>query len=61
MPSPLRKCSLWSGKLSRIEAHDIREIASTAPVDLDELLDPDFTSGLDPVEYLRRPNEGELA
>jgi hypothetical protein len=49
------------GRLSRIEAHDIREIASTAPVDLDALLDPDFTSGLDPVEYLRRLNEGELA
>jgi hypothetical protein len=49
------------GKLSRIEAHDIREIAATAPVDLDSLLDPDFTSGLDPDEYLRRLHEGELA
>jgi hypothetical protein len=48
------------GKLSRIEAVDIREIYRTAPIDLDSLMDPDFTAGLHPVEYLRQLNEGDL-
>lgn len=49
------------GKLSRIEATDIRERDGVAPVDLDSLLDPNFTAGLDPAEYLRQLHEGELA
>lgn len=49
------------GKLSRIEVVDIREIEAAAPIDLNSVLDPDFTAGLDPIEYLRRFHEGELA
>jgi hypothetical protein len=49
------------GKLSRIEATKIRELPQIAPIDLDTIMDPDFTSGLHPVEYLRRLNDGELA
>lgn len=49
------------GKLSRIFATDIRAIEHAPPVDLDSVLDPDFTAGLDPVEYLRQLHEGELA
>lgn len=48
------------GKLSRIEVTDIREIEAAPPIDLDALLDPDFTAGLDPIEYLRQLHEGEL-
>jgi hypothetical protein len=48
------------GKLSRIEVNDIRQIRVTATIDLDSLLDPNFTAGLDPVEYLRQFHEGEL-
>jgi hypothetical protein len=49
------------GKLSRIEVTDIREIEVAPPIDLDSVLDPNFTAGLDPVEYLRRFHEGKLA
>lgn len=49
------------GKLSRIEATDIRELEAAPPVDLASVLDPNFTSGLHPVEYLRRLWEGSLA
>lgn len=49
------------GKLSRIEVTDIREIEAAPLLDLDSVLDPGFTAGLDPVEYLRQLHEGELA
>lgn len=49
------------GKLSRIEAKNIREIISATAIDLDSVLDPNFTSGLDPVEYLNKLHQGELA
>lgn len=49
------------GKLSRIEADDIREMPAVAPIDLVTVLDPDFTAGLDPIEYLRKLHEGDLA
>lgn len=49
------------GKLSRIEANNIRELETVPPIDLDSVLDQDFTSGLDPIEYLRRFHDGELA
>ncbi len=49
------------GNLSRIEANDIRELESVLPIDLNSVLDPNFTSGLDPVEYLRKFHEGDLA
>jgi len=51
----------YGGRLSRIEAVDIKEIEPIAPVDLKSIQDPEFTSGLDPVEYLRRLNDGDLA
>lgn len=49
------------GKLSRIQVEDIRELPNVPRVSLDEFLDKDFTLGLDPIEYLRRLHEGELA
>jgi hypothetical protein len=49
------------GKLSKIEVVEIREMPSVPRIDLGSVLDPDFTSGLDPVEYLRKLHEGELA
>jgi hypothetical protein len=48
------------GKLSKIEVTDIREIEGARPIDLDSVLDPDFTAGLDPIEYLRQFHEGQL-
>lgn len=47
------------GKLSRIEAENVRERDAQA-VDIRQLLDPEFTSGLDPVEYLQRLHEGRI-
>lgn len=49
------------GKLLKIGAHDIREFESVEPIDINTLLDPAFTSGLEPDEYLRQLHEGELA
>jgi len=49
------------GKLSRIEVTGIREREAASRFDLDALLDPNFTAGLDPAEYLRQLHEGELA
>src|SRR5439155_10406995 len=49
------------GKLSRIEARKIRVIEAAPLIDLDSVLDPHFTAGLDPVEYLNKLHEGELA
>jgi hypothetical protein len=48
------------GKLSRIEAAEIREIEAAPPVDLDSILDPDFTAGMDPHEYLDKLHAGEI-
>lgn len=50
-----------AGKLQTIEAHRIRGIQSAEPIDLDAILDPDFTAGMDPHEYLDKLHEGELA
>lgn len=49
------------GKLLLIGAQQIRELSHDSPVDLESVMDPDFTSGLDPVEYVRRLHEGTLA
>lgn len=49
------------GKLAKIAASNIREIPAAEPIDLDTVLDPNFTSGFDPHEYLNRLHEGELA
>lgn len=48
-------------KPPRIAANEIREIPITPLIDLDSVLDPDFTSGLSPSEYLYQLHEGELA
>jgi len=47
-------------KISRIEAVDIREIEDAPLIDLNSVLDPSFTAGLQPNEYLRRLHEGDL-
>ena len=49
------------GKLARISVRDIREMPAVPPVDLASVLDPNFTSGLSPTEYLNHLHEGELA
>lgn len=49
------------GKLSKLEAHDIREIAAPRPLDLKAIFDADFTAGLEPGEYLDQLHEGTLA
>jgi hypothetical protein len=51
---------LAGGRLNRIEAEQIRLIEAP-PFDLDSVLDPDFTAGFDPVEYLERLHEGNVA
>jgi hypothetical protein len=50
---------LKGARLSRIDAEEFREIVAP-PFDLDAILDPDFTAGYDPVEYLYKLHEGEL-
>ena len=49
------------GKLIRVEVVDVREIESAPLIDLDSVLDPDFTAGMDPHEYLSKMHNGELA
>ncbi len=49
------------GKLSRVEATNIREITAIPRINLADVLDKDFTAGLDPIEYLRQLHEGEIA
>ena len=49
------------GKLARIQVEEIRELPNVPRISLDDFVDKDFTMGLDPVEYLRRLHEGELA
>jgi hypothetical protein len=49
------------GRLVRVLVHQIREIQDAPHVDLESLLDPNFTAGFDPAEYLTRLHEGELA
>jgi hypothetical protein len=49
------------GKLKRIEAVKIREVAAVPYIDLESILDPDFTSGMDPNEYLDHLHAGTLA
>ena len=47
---------LAGGRLSRVEAQNVRE--RDAPrIKIEDILDPDFTAGLDPVEYLERLHE----
>jgi hypothetical protein len=48
------------GKLAQIEVLDIRDIESAPPLDLNSVLDPHFTAGMDPVEYLEKLHAGEL-
>ncbi len=51
---------LTGGHLNRMDADEVRPI-EVPPVDLDAILDPDFTAGFDPVEYLEKLHEGDLA
>lgn len=47
------------GKLTRVEADNVRE-RDVPKINLDKILDPDFTAGLDPVEYLAQMHEGKF-
>lgn len=49
------------GKLAKAEAVKIHERVDAPLVDLDSVLDPNFTAGLDPNEYLRRLHDGEIS
>lgn len=49
------------GTLTRIDATSIRDVERVPTVDLNSVLDPDFTAGLDPVAYVHRLWEGTLA
>jgi len=49
------------GKLAKAEALKIREVTDVPPIDLESILDPNFTAGLDPSEYLRRLHDGDLS
>jgi hypothetical protein len=51
---------LSGGRLNRIDAERMRAIEAP-PFDLQAILDPDFTAGLDPMEYLEKLHEGDLA
>lgn len=51
---------LARGRLNRIEATDVREVTATAPIDLDTVLDPEFTSGMTAGEYLQKFHDGDL-
>ena len=42
-----RAASASGGKLTRVEAVDIREITDAPYIDLNSVLDPDFTAGMD--------------
>lgn len=50
---------LRGGGLNRIDAEIVRPIEAP-PFDLNAVLDPDFTAGFDPVEYLEKLHEGDL-
>jgi hypothetical protein len=47
-------------KITFIEVIDIREIRTAPPLNLDTILDPNFTAGMDPHEYLEKLHEGQL-
>jgi len=47
------------GKLRWLDAHSLRGVARPV-ISLDSVLDPDFTAGMDPVDYLDKLHEGEL-
>jgi hypothetical protein len=51
---------LSGGRLNRMDADEVRPI-EVPLIDLDAILDADFTAGLDPVEYLEKLHEGDLA
>lgn len=46
---------------SRVVAEDVRLLPAPRPILLEDVRDPDFTGGLDAVEYIYRFREGELA
>ncbi|HLH11569.1 MAG TPA: hypothetical protein VKV77_06800 [Methylovirgula sp.] len=48
------------GKLTFIDALDLREISAAPRVDLSSTLDPNFTAGMDPHEYLEKLHEGQI-
>lgn len=47
-------------KITFIDAIEIREIEAVPRIDLESILDPNFTAGMDPHEYLEKLHEGQL-
>ncbi len=50
---------LRGGRLMKVDVETVREHVAP-PFDIRSVFDPDFTAGLDPVEYLERLHEGQL-
>lgn len=48
------------GSIVRVLASSVRDLPKVSAIDIEALRDPNFTGGLDPVEYIRRFYEGEL-
>lgn len=47
-------------KITFIDAIEVREIVAAPRLDLSAVLDPNFTAGMDPHEYIEKLHEGEL-
>jgi hypothetical protein len=56
-----RLCYGPGGKLKFVDRCTVHLMDEVAPVDLDSVVDPSFTAGLDPAEYVKRLHEGTLA
>jgi hypothetical protein len=52
--------AVGGSKITNIDATDVREIVDAPRLDLASVLDPNFTAGMDPIEYLDKLHEGEL-
>jgi hypothetical protein len=52
--------AVGGSKIASIDATDVREIVDAPRLDLASVLDPNFTAGMDPIEYLEKLHEGEL-
>lgn len=52
--------AVGGAKISFIDSVELREVAAAPPIDLESILDPNFTAGMDPVQYLEKLHEGQL-
>lgn len=52
--------AVGGARIAFIDAVDVREIQAVPPINLEAVLDQNFTSGIDPHEYLEKLHEGQL-